>query len=291
MMIPIHDYFLYELLEDYQNEQNEKEREAIFQSFCSAIWNSFNVRHIYHKSIRYYIKKSLAATDLGAIFSVWSDVEYLSVKRISKETDFISLIRQKVNNLYTRYFDPSICLKREYLELLKTPKRLYYEWQSGTAFSPEEATRQIDDAMEAAELVKKKYGMQKMELSWEDYQTFISGCFRKLFNNYVPSQELPKSSSLYLDTDLWGEDNLCISYFCKSLDGYLKDYQKCYYHLSKRGKNERCVDCGTLFKKHANNQLRCPECQFKKRLLYKAEKQRLYRKRLCGQAENPRKSL
>jgi hypothetical protein len=67
---------------------------------------------------------------------------------------------------------------------------------------------------------------------------------------------------LTLTTDLWCEDNYCISYLCKGLDGYMKMYQKKYYGLPNncRKKFKRC-SCGKLFIKNSNRQKICPECR------------------------------
>ena len=77
----------------------------IFSAFCSQIWSCDNKRRVYTKSIKYSVKKSLLNSDLGKIFDTWSNIEYKYYKAMTKEEDWSSLIRQKINNIYTQYFD------------------------------------------------------------------------------------------------------------------------------------------------------------------------------------------
>ena len=73
---------------------------------------------------------------------------------MTQNDDWCSLIRQKINNIYTRYFDREVILKKEYMDLLKTPKRLYYEWISGSDMNADTVTKLIDDAMSEVAKVK-----------------------------------------------------------------------------------------------------------------------------------------
>ena len=70
-------------------------------------------------------------SEIGQIFNTWSVVEYTGYKAMTNDTDWCSLIRQKINNLYTRYFDEEVILKKDYMNLLKTPYNLYYRWIKG----------------------------------------------------------------------------------------------------------------------------------------------------------------
>ena len=99
------DKYLYEIIDDYKHSGSDEEKGDIFKSFCSSIWSSENKRRVYTKTIRFSVRKDLLQTDVGQVFDVWSEVEYIGYKAMTKETDWCSLIRQKVNNLYTRYFD------------------------------------------------------------------------------------------------------------------------------------------------------------------------------------------
>ena len=113
------DKYLYEIIDDYKHSDSDEEKSDIFKSFCSSIWSSENKRRVYTKTIRFSVRKDLLQTDVGQVFDVWSEVEYTGYKAMTKETDWCSLIRQKVNNLYTRYFDKDVILKKDYMSLLK----------------------------------------------------------------------------------------------------------------------------------------------------------------------------
>ena len=102
-------------------------------------------------------------SEIGRIFNTWSVVEYIGYKEMTKDTDWCSLIRQKINNLYTRYFDEEVILKKDYMNLLKTPYNLYYRWIKGAEMDADELTNAIEDSIfKAAELkvMKKKKKMK-----------------------------------------------------------------------------------------------------------------------------------
>ena len=271
--------YLYEIIDDYKHSNSDEEKSDIFKSFCSSIWSSENKRRVYTKTIRFSIRKDLLDTNVGQVFDVWSEVEYKGYKSMSKETDWCSLIRQKINNLYTRYFDKEVILKRDYMSLLNTPKRLYYQWIDGMEMDADELTTIIDDAIDDAEMLKVKYQKQKMELSWNDYKKVIEGFLQRCFDNCKLIEDYEKDSKYCGIYDFMNEDNFYIKYFCKSLEGELLKWEKQYYGL-KRGRNKkyrRCVDCGELFELHTFNQHRCKNCQQKFTRLNKTKKQREYR--------------
>lgn len=270
--------YLYEIIDDYKNSNSDKEKNDIFKSFCSSIWSCENKRRVYDKIIKYSVKKDLLNTDVGKIFDMWSEIEYKGYKAMSRETDWRSLIRQKINNLYTRYFDKNVILKQDYMDLLNTPKRLYYQWIEGMDINPDKLTIIIDNAIDDAEKLKIKYQQQKMDLSWNEYKKIIEGFLQKCFNNCKLIEDFESKSNLNI-YDFINEDNLYISYFCKNLEGYMMNYVKEYYGL-KRGRNKkykRCIDCNNLFELHTYNQQRCPICQTLFTRKNKTEKQRKYR--------------
>lgn len=273
------DKYLYEIIDEYKFSDSDKEKNNIFKSFCSSIWSSENKRRVYTKAIKFSVRKDLLNTDIGQVFDVWSEVEYKGYKAMSKETDWCSLIRQKVNNLYTRYFDREVILKQDYMDLLKTPKRLYYQWVDGIEMDADELTIIIDDAIDDAEKLKVTYQKQKMELSWNDYKKVVEGFFQRCFDNCKLVEDYEKISKYCGIYDFINEDNFYIKYFCRSLETYMQNYNKKYYGL-KRGRNKkyrRCIDCNNLFELHTYNQHRCVNCQTKFTRRNKTEKQRRYR--------------
>ena len=261
------DKYLYEIIDDYKHSDSDKEKSDIFKSFCSSIWSSENKRRVYTKTIRFSVRKDLLQTDIGQVFDVWSEVEYTGYKAMTKETDWCSLIRQKVNNLYTRYFDKDVILKKDYMNLLNTPKRLYYQWIDGIEMDADELTTIIDNAIDDAQKLKITYQKQKMELSWSEYKKVIEGFFQRCFDNCKLIEDYEKDSKYCGIYDFMNEDNFYIKYFCKSLESYMKNYNKEYYGL-KRGRNKkykRCKICGKMIENNAKNKRYCLTCKKEKR--------------------------
>ena len=256
------DKYLYEIIDDYKHSDSDEEKDDIFKSFCSSIWSSENKRRVYTKTIRFSVRKDLLQTDVGQVFDVWSEVEYTGYKAMTKESDWCSLIRQKVNNLYTRYFDKEVILKKDYMNLLNTPKRLYYQWIDGIEMSADELTTIIDDAIDDAQKLKVTYQKQKMELSWSEYKKVIEGFFQRCFENCKLIADYEKDSKYCGIYDFMNEDNFYIKYFCNRLEGNMKDYQKQYYGLkySSRNKYRRCECCGKMIEKTNNRIKYCSNC-------------------------------
>lgn len=262
------DSYLYEIVEDYIDETSTDKRNAIFESFCSSIWTCKNKRRIYTKTIRFNVRKDLLETDIGKIFDTWSTVEYKGHKSMSQDTDWSSLIRQKINNIYTRYFDKEVILNNEYINQLKTPKRLYYEWIRGKGIDVETLTSVIDEAISTSELLKLKYQRQKMDLSWGDYKEVINGFLFKIFNNAKKIEDYENKEKLINKYDFINEDNFYIKFFCKSLEGEIKKWQKTYYNLPQNTRKQytRCQSCGKLIHKNGKNHKYCSECKRLKQL-------------------------
>ena len=261
------DKYLYEIIDDYKHSDSDEEKNDIFKSFCSSIWSSENKRRVYTKTIRFSVRKDLLQTDVGQVFDVWSEVEYTGYKAMTKETDWCSLIRQKVNNLYTRYFDKDVILKKDYMNLLNTPKRLYYQWIDGIEMDADELTTIIDDAIDDAQKLKVTYQKQKMELSWSEYKKVIEGFFQRCFDNCKLIEDYEKDSKYCGIYDFMNEDNFYIKYFCDRLEGNMKDYQKHYYGLkySSRKGYKRCKCCEKMIENTGNKKMYCDECAEKNR--------------------------
>ena len=257
------DKYLYEIIDDYKHSGSDEEKDDIFKSFCSSIWSSKNKRRVYTKAIRFSVRKDLLQTDIGQVFDVWSEVEYTGYKAMTKETDWCSLIRQKVNNLYTRYFDKEVILKQDYMNLLNTPKRLYYQWIDGVKMDADELTTIIDDAIDDAQKLKITYQKQKMELSWSEYKKVIEGFFQRCFENCKLIEDYEKDSKYCGIYDFINEDNFYIKYLCKYIENEMKHWEKQYYGL-KRGRNikyKRCNKCGRMIEKTNNRVLYCNNCK------------------------------
>ena len=156
------DKYLYEIIDDYKKADSEEEKDEIFNSFCSSIWKNKNKRRITNKQIKFKVRSDLLKTEIGQIFNAWSEVEYVSYKSMVKDTDWCSLIRQKINNIYTKYFDNEVILNKDYMNLLKTPYNLYYRWIKGINMDAKELTDAIEDSIYKAAELKSIYQKQKI---------------------------------------------------------------------------------------------------------------------------------
>lgn len=294
-MYQAQNYYMYEILEDYQTASDSEEQEEIFAAFCSLIWEHPNQRKISQKTFAFSIDPKLLDTDIGQVFAAYSSLSCPVCSSTTKQTDFASLIRQKVNNIYTNLFDDEICTRKDYLDLLGLPKKLYFQWKKSLltesadwTMTVEELSFALQTAMEESSRLKEVYGRQKMKLDWKDYCLVTEDFFRRLFHNYTPLDTYSLGRPPVIHTDAWQEDNFCIRYFCSGLNGYFKNYQKKYYGLSNTGSQKnlpysRCA-CGRLFQQNRQHNRRlCDACREKSRL----EKYRKYnQKRLARQGNS-----
>lgn len=254
------DYFLYEIIEDYKEAKTEEEKNEIFNSFCSSIWSSDNKRRIYKKSIRFNIRKDLLQTELGQVFDTWSDIEYAYYKSMTNDENWHSIIRQKINNIYTRYFDKEVILGKEYMDSLKTPKKLYYQWISGIDMDVDTVTEIIDNAMDNAEKVKARLQREKMSFPWNEYKKVIEGFLKRCFDNCRLIGEYEDKTKINTMLDFLTEDHFYVGYICKSLEGEILKWQKKYYGIRDHKKYSRCKQCGSIIEKTGNKRMYCDKC-------------------------------
>lgn len=256
------DTYLYEMIEDYKESDSHEEKNEIFNKCCAFIWSSKNKRRTYNKAIAFSIKKELFDSELGQVFYTWSDIEYKYYKSMTKDENWISLLRQKINNLYTRYFDKEIILNKEYMDLIKTPKRLYYEWISGIDMNPEIVTCKIDEAIYKSAQVKERLQREKMTLSWEEYKRVIEEILHRCFENCKLIEDYEDKTSISSRLDFLTEDHFYVGYFNKCLEGEMLKWQKRNYGLpqSSRKGYKRCKICGGLIENSGNKKMYCREC-------------------------------
>lgn len=273
------DSFLYEIIEDYKESKTEEEKDEIFRSFCSSIWSSDNKRRIYKKSVRFNVRKDLLQTELGQVFDTWSDIEYTYYKSMTKDENWRFIIRQKVNNIYTRYFDKEVILGKEYMSLLKVPKKLYYQWISGIDMETATVTGIIDDAIDNAEKVKLRLQKEKMSLSWNEYKKFVEDFLMRCFDNCRLIGEYEDNTKINTRLDFLTEDHFYVSYICRTLEGYFKNYQKEYYGVRRGHGNiySRCKQCGSIIEKTGNKRMYCNKCAIEKERKRKREIAHKYR--------------
>ncbi len=257
------DMFLYDILEDYKDAASGQEQDEIFRAFCSFLWSSPNKRKTCAGHIRYQVRSDLLDTKLGQLFHTWSDIPYARCKSTTRDDAWRALIRQKINNLYTRYFDPEVILNPEYMELLKTPKRLYYEWIHGASLDAQMTAQTIDEAMQQAKNRKERLQMEKMSLPWNAYKKIIEVFLRAGFERCRRIDEYENAGRIVSELDLLSEDHFYVRYLCRRLEGNIKDYQKEYYGLKRNSRKTymRCRRCGALLVKTGNRRMYCAPCQ------------------------------
>ena len=279
------DKYLYEIIDDYKHSNSDEEKSDIFKSFCSSVWSCNNKRRVYNKTIKFSVKKDLLNTEIGQVFNTWSEIEYKGYKPMTKENDWCNLIRQKVNNLYTRYCDKEVILKKDYMNLLKTPKNLYYQWIDGTELNADELTTTIDNAIDDAEKLKITYQKQKMALSWNDYKKNVEEFFQRCFDNCRLIEDYENNSKLNSIYDFMNEDNFYVKYFCKSLEGEMLKFQKQYFGVRDHKRYKCCQLCGKLIEIKSKKDFStkyCKECL--KKITREQTKLRVqkYRKNKCN---------
>lgn len=256
------EMYLYEIIEDYKSAKSQKEKDEIFSSFCSSIWSSTNKRRTYKKAIKFNVRKDLLDTELGQVFNMWSEIEYKYYKSMTKDENWHSFIRQKINNIYTRYFDKEVILGKQYIDLLKTPKRLYFDWISGNEMDSTTVTNLIDDAISESEKVKQRLQMEKMSLTWNEYKKIVEVFLHRCFENCKLINEYEDKKSVASRLDYITEDHFYVGYINKCLDGEIRKWQKKYYGLKRKHKERygRCCNCYKLYMKTNNNQKYCKDC-------------------------------
>lgn len=278
--------FLYEIIEAYKEAENNEVKDEIFNSFCSSIWASDNKRRTYIKTIHFKVRKDLLGTELGQVFDIWSGIEYRYYKSMTKDENWCSIIRQKVNNIYTRYFDKEVILNKEYMDLLKKPKLMYFDWLSGTEKDADTVTNIIDEAIDEAEKLKQRFQMEKMTLSWNEYKKVIERFLRRCFDNCKLIEEYEDKTQIVNNYDFIIEDNFYVKYINRSLDGEMRKYQKQYYGIRDHKKYSRCKRCGGIIEKTGNKRLYCDDCA----LIKKKESNRKSDKKYKNKMRENRKS-
>lgn len=263
-MIHIYDCnetFLYEIIEDYKEAENNEVKDEIFNSFCSSIWASDNKRRTYIKTIHFKVRKDLLDTELGRVFNTWSGIEYRYYKSMTKDENWCAIIRQKINNIYTRYFDKEVILNKEYMDLLKKPKLMYFDWLSGIEMDADTITDIIDDTIDKAEKLKQRFQMEKMTLSWNEYKKVIEGFLRRCFDNCKLIEEYEDKTQIVNNYDFITEDNFYVKYINRYMDREIVQYQKKYYGVRQHKKYSRCKRCGGIIEKTGNKRLYCDDCR------------------------------
>lgn len=238
------------------------------------------------KTIHFKVRKDLLNIELGQVFDTWSGIEYRYYKSMTKDENWCSIIRQKINNIYTRYFDKEVILNKEYMDLLKKPKLMYFDWLSGIEMDTDTVTNIIDDAIDEAEKLKQRFQMEKMTLSWNEYKKVVEGFLRKCFDNCKLIGEYEDKTQIVNNYDFITEDNFYVKYINRYIDREIVQYQKKYYGVRQHKKYSRCKRCGGIIEKTGNKRLYCDDCA----LIKKKESNRKADKKYKNKMRENRKS-
>lgn len=262
--------YLYEIIEDYKSAKMKEEKDKIFKSFCSDIWGCDNKRRIITRTIKYKVRKDLIGSELGKVFDLWSEIEYQTYNPVASKSEWYYVIRQKINNIYTRYSDKNVILNNEYMDLINTPKKLYYRWIGGEEMNAKIVTDLINDAISESIETHKKYQMQKIDILWTEYKKIIEGVLRIIIDRCDLTSEYEFKNKDKLTrlryNEYNNEDCIYISYFCKNIEGEMMKWQKKYYGVRDHQKYKRCKICGKLIEITGNKRSYCNECAKGRRL-------------------------
>lgn len=260
-MYSVENKYLYEILDDFQCASSDEEKNDIFNNFCKHLWKVNNERNTYVKNISFTVSEN-CNKDYAQIFNRYTAIPYRAYKSKTSEANAWSLLRQKINNIYTNMCDKSVCTKSEYLALLHVPKRMYYRYVNNNLnMTANELEANIKYSLEKSKSLFDKYSRQKMNVTWKQYKELINRWLYRIFHNYICIDSFEDKSNITIDIDYWTEDNYVVKYICKSLNGYMRNYQKDYYGISKKRKQKlsRC-ECGNLFERHNNKHKYCSSC-------------------------------
>ncbi len=270
--------FLNQLLEEYKVSDRKQE---ILEEFLQILWNNKYIFQKYKKYFRYKVNSNLLdnRTDLIELFNKYSEIEYVVCRSYyKKKLDPISYIRIHINNMYGYLFDKDVYYDSRYYKLLLTPKREYFRLvnnknQHGNLddVNYDEVKRTLEEALQEAELIKLDSINKKYDMKFSQYKQLINSYIKRIFDNYTSVEEYENKYGWNLDVkvDGWLEDNYVISYFCKSLTGYLKNYIR-----SIKMPVKKCMICGANIPRRNTY---CNSCYKIFRRQYKTNKQRQYR--------------
>ena len=257
---------MYEIIEDYQAELDTNIKSEIFDEFVSVLWKTKIARQKYDKHISYKVE-DIEDNIVSDIFKKYESITYTAYKSTTDKKDSWSLLKQKINNIYTNMCDTDICFKKDYMLLLNTPKKLYYRFKNNElGIGIDELDIYIQNSLSQANLLKDKYKNQNIKINWNKYKELINGYLLRIFNNYIPLEDFEDKSTFTINLNFWNEDNYVVKYFCKSLSGYIKNYQKEYFDVARNKEYKQC-QCGGILERVPNGKgkkgyhLKCNQCR------------------------------
>lgn len=256
---------LAEILEEYKDTDDEKEKKELLKEFKNRLWKSKYTLKTYKKYYRFRVnEQSLKGRiDLVELFSQYNNIEMIMCRSYQKGKDMTSsdYLRIHINNMYGFLTNKEIYLPKEYYKALLVPKNIYFrvvrELKSGSEVDISEIKNELHTSIKLAEQIKLEHSKKKLNLKWTEYKKLINSYIDKIFENYLPIHEYEQIHGwkMKVFTDGWNEDNYVVKYFSKSLTGYLKNYVK----ELNRNDEKFCLNCNKEIN-HKTKRKYCDEC-------------------------------
>jgi hypothetical protein len=249
---------LVELLDDYKETTDKQERKDLLNEFIYELWHSRCEYRKLNKSFKINIKEDGIYND---DFLKYKEITYKIFKSryINDDLSSIDYIRIAINNSYAYLFDSEVYYKKEYYKLLTTPSVEYNKLYKNKV-TLEESIKNINEALEKAEQIKRQSINKKIELKWNEYKKLINFYITKCFDNYISVDEYEEKNGWNDDNGFYNEDNYVIGYFIRSIRGYLLNY----YNQKKERKRWKtyieCCNCGKEIEKKSNRTKYCNDC-------------------------------
>jgi hypothetical protein len=257
---------LCDVLEDYKDADDILEKQKIIEEFKTELWNSRFKFKTFIKHFSFTVDENLLNNepDLINLFTKYQVIDVRYCKSFHKNNiSSIDYIRIHINNMYGFLVNKDTYLPKEYYWKILKPKHLYYEVvrdiKDNKSINYQDVDDEIKNALSEAEEIKNKYIKErKLNIKWSEYKKIINQYIERIFINYSPARDYTKDHEWKLKVfrENWSEDNYAISYICKSLTGYIRNYIK----DQKRDKHKYCKICGKEILPKSNRQQYCNDC-------------------------------
>lgn len=261
----------------YYYSESEEEREQIKQQFLNTVWGILPYT-VQKRTFKFKVIESVIPDEeMIEFFKQYSTMEYTILKSRYNinELEKEHLVKARINSNYGKYFDERVYLDKDYYRHIAHLKNIYFNYIDGKYETCEEVKAEVVKIHTKANELKQKSVENKIQLSWEEYQEFVNGCFDKIFKNYVPLEEKIYDDNFEWEDNTvidWDEENFVVGYVNKSLNGYLKNYIK----ERNKPKEKFCEVCGCEIEVKSKNKY-CRECA--KKINREKTKQRMKLKR------------
>lgn len=268
--------YIYEFIEDFQCAEAKTEKQDIIREFCDRLWRSLPRRKSEARAISFSVASSIK-DEYKKLFEKYNRIEYMGYRSRTQSDDSFVILKQGLNNIYENMCDPDICSTPEYINLLRAPRRLYYDFfqNPNAEADPAAMELEIQGCLAAAEKVKQISAARKVKMSWEQYKRFVERKMFRIFENYRVL-DWTCSTPVVL-TDFIDDDHYAVSYIMSSINGYIKHER--FEHLGVRrghklipcpncgaglieanGAFQKCVLCRPVYQKQQTKELKCIDC-------------------------------